>query len=84
MKFLHPVRRSKGKERNGNSSRGLLLKLELPSDPSLLCAVRGAVERLTEYVRIYCARLPRSHSRSRRSTDKYYPPFVQRPARPAN
>jgi serine/threonine-protein kinase RsbW len=27
---------------------GLLLKLELPSDPNLLCAVRGAVERLTE------------------------------------
>ena len=49
MKFLHPVRRSKGRDRNGNSSRGLLLKLELPSDPSLLCAVRGAVERLTEY-----------------------------------
>jgi serine/threonine-protein kinase RsbW len=48
MKFLHPVRRSKGRERNGNSTRGLLLKLELPSDPSLLCAVRGAVERLTE------------------------------------
>jgi serine/threonine-protein kinase RsbW len=48
MKFLHPVRRTKGRERNGNSTRGLLLKLELPSDPSLLCAVRGAVERLTE------------------------------------
>lgn len=27
---------------------GLLLRLELRSDPSLLCAVRGAVERLTE------------------------------------
>lgn len=26
----------------------LLLKLELPSDPGLLCAVRGAVERLAE------------------------------------
>ena len=50
MKFLHPVRRSKDRERNGNSNRGLLLKLELPSDPSLLCAVRGAVERLTEVV----------------------------------
>ena len=49
MKFFHPVRRSKAKERNGDASRGLLLKLELPSDPSLLCAVRGAVERLTEY-----------------------------------
>jgi serine/threonine-protein kinase RsbW len=48
MKVLHPVRRNKVKERNGDSSRGLLLRLELPSDPSLLCAVRGAVERLTE------------------------------------
>jgi anti-sigma regulatory factor (Ser/Thr protein kinase) len=48
MKFLHPLRRGKAKERNGDLSRGLLLRLELPSDPSLLCAVRGAVERLTE------------------------------------
>ena len=48
MKVLHTVRRNKAKERNGDSSRGLLLRLELPSDPSLLCAVRGAVERLTE------------------------------------
>src|SRR5580698_5083219 len=49
MKILHGARRSKLKGRNGDLSRGLLLKLELPSDPSLLCAVRGAVERLTEY-----------------------------------
>ena len=48
MKVLHPVRRNKAKVHNGDSSRGLLLRLELPSDPSLLCAVRGAVERLTE------------------------------------
>ncbi|MGC2832563.1 MAG: ATP-binding protein [Candidatus Acidiferrum sp.] len=48
MKTLHPARRSPTKERNGDLSRGLLLRLELPSDPSLLCAVRGAVERLTE------------------------------------
>lgn len=48
MKILRPVRRSKASERNGDSSRGLLLRMELPSDPSLLCAVRGAVERLTE------------------------------------
>ena len=48
MKILHGTRRSKPKGRNGDLSRGLLLKLELPSDPSLLCAVRGAVERLTE------------------------------------
>jgi|SRR5579859_22860 len=31
-----------------HSGEGLLLRLELRSDPSLLCAVRGAVERLTE------------------------------------
>ncbi len=37
-----------GKASNGHLSRGLLLRLELPSDPNLLCAVRGAVERLTE------------------------------------
>jgi anti-sigma regulatory factor (Ser/Thr protein kinase) len=48
MKAVHTARKSKGKERNGDLSRGLLLRLELPSDPSLLCAVRGAVERLTE------------------------------------
>ena len=35
-------------ERNEDLNRGSLLKLELISDPSLLCAVRGAVERLTE------------------------------------
>ena len=48
MKTVHPAREGKAKERNGDLSRGLLLRLELPSDPSLLCAVRGAVERLTE------------------------------------
>src|SRR5271168_5278117 len=48
MKTVHPTRRSNAKARNGNLSRGLLMRLELPSDPSLLCAVRGAVERLTE------------------------------------
>jgi len=35
-------------ERNEDLNRGLLLKLELISNPSVLCAVRGAVERLTE------------------------------------
>ena len=30
------------------SPNGLLLKLEFPSDPKLLCAVRGALERLAE------------------------------------
>jgi serine/threonine-protein kinase RsbW len=48
MKTVHPARRTNEKARNGNLSRGLLMRLELPSDPSLLCAVRGAVERLTE------------------------------------
>ena len=48
MKTHHPAGQIQTKGRNGDLSRGLLLKLELPSDPSLLCAVRGAVERLTE------------------------------------
>lgn len=48
MKSLHPARRGKAKEPNGDSRGGLLLRLELLSDPNILCAVRGAVERLTE------------------------------------
>lgn len=48
MKDSLPSRASGTKDRDGDSSRGLLMRLELPSDPSLLCAVRGAVERLTE------------------------------------
>jgi anti-sigma regulatory factor (Ser/Thr protein kinase) len=48
MNTASPQRRSSGKERNSNSKGDLLLRLELPSDPTLLCAVRGAVERLTE------------------------------------
>ena len=48
MKTVHPARRGNAKQRNGDLSRGLLLRLELTSDPGLLCAVRGAVERLTE------------------------------------
>ncbi|MGC1483001.1 MAG: ATP-binding protein [Candidatus Acidiferrum sp.] len=48
MKTLHPARRGNTGEGNGDSSAVLLLRLELASDPSLLCAVRGAVERLTE------------------------------------
>jgi serine/threonine-protein kinase RsbW len=48
MKTVHPARRTNAKEGSGELSRGLLLRLELPSDPGLLCAVRGAVERLTE------------------------------------
>ena len=48
MKILHGARRNKPKGRNGDLSRGLLLRLDLLSDPNLLCVVRGAVERLTE------------------------------------
>jgi serine/threonine-protein kinase RsbW len=48
MKTAFPEPSSTGKERNSNSDGSLLLRLELPSDPALLCAVRGAIERLTE------------------------------------
>ncbi|MGH9742834.1 MAG: ATP-binding protein [Candidatus Acidiferrum sp.] len=48
MKNVIPSRAGEAKERPSDSSRGLLMRLELPSDPGLLCAVRGAVERLTE------------------------------------
>jgi anti-sigma regulatory factor (Ser/Thr protein kinase) len=48
MKTLNSAGRSHAKERNGDLIRGSLLRLEFSSDPGLLCAVRGAVERLTE------------------------------------
>lgn len=48
MKTSGPAGQKNAKDENGDSSRGLLLRLELPSDPNLLCAVRGAVERLAE------------------------------------
>lgn len=48
MKIFHRKSRTAGPSLGGNSQRGALMKLSLPSDPSLLCAVRGAVERLTE------------------------------------
>ena len=35
-------------KRDFEVNRGLLLKLELRSNPNLLCVIRGAVERLTE------------------------------------
>jgi len=38
----------RGGETSQRMSRELLLKLELRSDPSMLCVVRGAMERLTE------------------------------------
>lgn len=48
MKSADSGRGKEAKERNGDLRRSLLMRLELPSDPSLLCAVRGTVERLTE------------------------------------
>ena len=50
MKTLHPKRGISARPRDGDTSRGVRMKLALPSDPGLLCAVRGAVERLTESV----------------------------------
>jgi anti-sigma regulatory factor (Ser/Thr protein kinase) len=41
-------RAEEARESGGEVSRGPLLRVEMSSDPSLLCAVRGAVERLTE------------------------------------
>jgi serine/threonine-protein kinase RsbW len=48
MSIDHLAWRGEAKDPGGNSGRGLLLRLEFQSDPSLLCAVRGAMERLTE------------------------------------
>jgi serine/threonine-protein kinase RsbW len=48
MKLSDPERRSDDRERSSDSRDGLLMRMELRSDPALLCAVRGAVERLTE------------------------------------
>jgi anti-sigma regulatory factor (Ser/Thr protein kinase) len=48
MRIMRRARKSVPKSRRGAADGGLLLKLQLPSDPSLLCTVRGAVERLTE------------------------------------
>jgi serine/threonine-protein kinase RsbW len=36
------------REGGGAADSDVLLRMELPSDPNLLCAVRGAIERLTE------------------------------------
>jgi serine/threonine-protein kinase RsbW len=46
MKTTRPEQNATAKLRGG--ADGLLLKVELASDPNLLSAVRGAVERLTE------------------------------------
>lgn len=48
VKVVNPVGRGPSAGGNGDVRRGELLRLSLPSDPNLLCAVRGAVERLTE------------------------------------
>src|SRR6266700_7025676 len=48
MKNTEPEGGIGGQERTSDPKDGLLLRLELPSDPALLCAVRGAIERLTE------------------------------------
>ena len=48
MKTFLPKRECDGEKRKFEVSRGLLLKLELRSNPNLLCVIRGAVERLTE------------------------------------
>jgi serine/threonine-protein kinase RsbW len=48
MKSLHPARQGKPRERYEDLSSRVLLRLEMLSDPGMLCAVRGAVERLTE------------------------------------
>lgn len=52
MKTHRPTRQQATKNRQAAhlaaASNGLLLKLEMYSDPKLLCAVRGALERLSE------------------------------------
>jgi serine/threonine-protein kinase RsbW len=48
MKTFLPLRALDTRGQNFELSRGLLLKLAMRSDPSLLCVVRGAMERLTE------------------------------------
>jgi serine/threonine-protein kinase RsbW len=48
MRIAHPARRRASTPPAHPSANGLLLKLELHSDPMLLSAVRGALERLTE------------------------------------
>src|SRR6185437_16355019 len=48
MKSVQPERTANAALPGGGPVQSLLLRLELKSDPKLLCAVRGAVERLTE------------------------------------
>lgn len=49
MKILHRLRRPDRAARAAEPRRGMM-KMALSSDPGLLCAVRGAVERLTESI----------------------------------
>src|SRR5580658_7971426 len=44
----HPAERGNAMEGTEDLNQGVLLRLELTSNPSVLCAVRGAVDRLTE------------------------------------
>jgi len=48
MKTTAPARKKTASAGAGGGEGSWLLKLALRSDPGLLCAVRGAVERLTE------------------------------------
>lgn len=48
MKTLPPRRRYARYTQKANARRGVLMTLAVPSDPNLLCVVRGVVERLTE------------------------------------
>jgi anti-sigma regulatory factor (Ser/Thr protein kinase) len=49
---MHPVlaKRSRGKKKSPKITRAFLLKLELRSQPGLLCVLRGALEPLMESV----------------------------------
>lgn len=48
MNTSPPSQSPETKDGSGDVSRKLLLRLEMQSDPTILCAIRGAVERLTE------------------------------------
>lgn len=67
MKTFRPTRQrdTKGptQGRAAASNNGVLLKLELPSDPKLLCAVRGVLEGLTEILGL-CAEDGRAVTRA--------------------
>ena len=62
MKTYSPKGERDAKKRNFEVNRGLLLKLELRSNPNLLCVIRGAVERLTEVFGFSATRTPVGYS----------------------